>query len=330
MTSNAFRFDPPATTGLLLLNLGTPDSPSVPDVRRYLAEFLSDPRIVEIPALAWQLVLHGVILRTRPKKSAKAYQSVWDENGSPLLYLSERLLAALPDDIPVALGMRYGNPSIETALDRLRGLNAQRILVLPMYPQYSATTTASTFDAIARVLAKWRWIPELRFINQYHEHPAYITALADSIQNWQQRHGKPERLLMSFHGIPRDYAKAGDPYPEQCRMTAHLLAGKLGLNDNAWQLGFQSRFGPREWLKPYTSEILKAWGKKGIEYVQVVCPGFSIDCLETREEIAVENRDYFLEAGGKRYAYIPALNDSPGQLALVESLWRQHTLDWEQ
>ncbi len=328
-TSTAFRFDQPATTGLLLLNLGTPDSPSVPDVRRYLAEFLSDPRIVEIPPLAWKLVLHGVILRTRPRKSAKAYQAVWNEKGSPLLYLSERLLAELPDDIPVALGMRYGNPSIETALDKLRGLNAQRILVLPMYPQYSATTTASTFDAIARVLSKWRWIPELRLVNQYHAHPLYIDALADSVRAWQAEHGTPERLLMSFHGIPKDYATAGDPYPGQCRRTARLLADKLGLRDGAWALSFQSRMGPREWLKPYTSETLKQWGKEGVERVQVICPGFSVDCLETLEEIAVENRDYFLGAGGKTYEYIPALNAGDGQRALLHSLWRQHTEGWE-
>ncbi len=326
---STFPSDRPAVTGLLLLNLGTPDSPSVTDVRRYLAEFLSDPRVVEIPRLAWKAVLHGVILRTRPRRSAAAYREVWTEQGSPLLYLSQSLADALDERIPVALGMRYGNPSIGDALERLRERNARRILVLPLYPQYSATTTASSFDAIAKVLSNWRWIPELRFINDYHEHPLYIQALADSVRAWQAEHGTPDRLLMSFHGIPRDYADAGDPYAGQCHRSAVLLAEALGLDDDAWALSFQSRLGPREWLKPYTSELLKQWGGQGVEHVQVICPGFSIDCLETLEEIAVENRDYFLAAGGKQYQYIPALNDSAAQRALVEDLWWRHTEGWE-
>ncbi len=329
MSSDSYSLSEPATTGLLLINLGTPDSPQVGDVRRYLAEFLSDPRIVEIPRLAWKAVLHGVILRTRPKRSARAYQAVWSDQGSPLLYLSERLVATLANEIPVALGMRYGNPSIADALERLRARNAQRILVLPLYPQYSATTTASTFDAIARVLSTWRWIPELRFINQYYQHPLYLEALANSVRAWQARHGVPDRLLMSFHGIPKDYAGAGDPYPLQCHATAHRLAGRLGLADDAWALSFQSRMGPREWLKPYTSEMLKRWGEEGMRHVQVICPGFPIDCLETLEEIAVENRDVFLNAGGGRYEYIPALNDSAAQRTLIERLWRTHTQGWD-
>jgi len=311
----------PDCLGILLVNLGTPDSPTTEDVRRYLAEFLSDTRVVEIPRLLWWFILNGIILRTRPKRSAEAYASVWTAEGSPLMQVSQLQVEALQrqlDDVmdqpvKVALAMRYGNPSIAAGLDQLRQANANRLLVLPLYPQYCAATTASIFDAVTAELQCWRRIPELRFINRYQDHPTYIRALADSVRiAWEQRE-QPERLLISFHGIPQDYADGGDPYPEECRTTASLLAAELGLTDDRWAISFQSRMGRKPWIQPYTDKILKAWGKEGVKSVQVICPGFAADCLETLEEIAVENRDYFLKAGGESYHYIPALNAKPYQ-----------------
>jgi ferrochelatase len=331
-----FRHDAPEALGVLLLNLGTPDAPTVPAVRRYLAEFLWDPRVVELPRPLWWLILNGVILRVRPKRSAHAYQSVWTEEGSPLLAiarrqaaaLQERLSERLPGPVKLELGMRYGNPSVPAALANLRAANVRRLLVLPLYPQYSATTTASTFDAVARELSTWRWLPELRFVNQYHDTPGYISALAASVRAHWAEHGEPDRLLFSFHGIPREYFENGDPYHCQCQKTARLTAEALGLPRERWQISFQSRVGNKEWLRPYTDELLQEWGAAGIGSVQVMCPGFSADCLETLEEIAVENRDYFLGAGGKEYAYIPALNDRPDHLAMLSDLVQRHTAGW--
>ncbi len=329
--------DSPETLGVLLLNLGTPDSPSVPDVRRYLAEFLSDPRVVETPRLLWWLILHGIILRTRPKRSAEAYASVWTDDGSPLLKISlhqaKGLQAALDSlaggRFKVVLAMRYGNPSVAAGLDALRRANAQRVLVLPLYPQYSATTTASTFDAISLELQRWRWLPELRFINHYHDDPGYIGALTESVRRFWLEHGEPHRLLMSFHGIPQDYADGGDPYPKECHTTARLLAAALGLSEDRWAISFQSRLGRQEWIKPYTDETLKSWGREGVKRVHVICPGFSADCLETIEEIAVENRDYFLGAGGEDYAYIPALNEEPDHIHALAKLVARHAQGWQ-
>ncbi|MET0094814.1 MAG: ferrochelatase, partial [Sedimenticola sp.] len=300
------RSDQPECTGVLLTNLGTPDAPTTADVRRYLKEFLSDPRVVETPRLIWWLILNGIILRTRPAKSAEAYRQVWTENGSPLLDISQRQATALQErlqqrseqPIKVALAMRYGNPSIAEGLESLRKANARRIIVLPLYPQYSATTTASTLDAVSDVLKTWRWLPELRFISHYQDHPGYIGALAESVREYWQQHGEPDRLLISFHGIPQDYADAGDPYPEECSTTAQLLADNLGLEAERWSMTFQSRLGRKEWLKPYTDKTLKQWGSEGTGKVHVICPGFSADCLETIEEIGQENRDYFVQAGG--------------------------------
>lgn len=331
-----FRHGVPETLGVLMVNLGTPDSPVTGDVRRYLNEFLSDPRVIEMPRLLWQLILHGVILRIRPARSAKAYQQVWTEQGSPLLAISRRQASALQQalgeprngPVKVALAMRYGNPSIADGLKELRQANARRILVLPLYPQYSATTSASVFDAVSAELQTWRWIPELRFINQYHDDPAYIGALADSIREHWEAHGPADRLLFSFHGIPREYFDNGDPYYCHCQKTARLVVEQLGLHDGQWQLSFQSRVGNKEWLKPYTDLTLKEWGGAGVGSVQVVCPGFSADCLETLEEVAVENRDYFLEAGGKAYQYIPALNDRAGHIAALGALVRRHLGGW--
>ncbi len=331
-----FRHDAPESLGVLMVNLGTPDSPSTADVRRYLAEFLSDPRVIEMPRLLWKAILHGVILRVRPRRSAHAYQQVWTDQGSPLLAISRRQAAALQQTlgegggapVKVVLAMRYGSPSVRDGLQELRAANCRRILVLSMYPQYSATTTASVFDAVSAELRTWRWVPELRFVNQYHDHPAYIQALADSVRNHWREKGQAEKLLFSFHGIPKDYFLNGDPYHCQCHKTARLVIENLGLEEGQWQLAFQSRVGAKEWLKPYTDHTLKAWGAEGVNSVQVVCPGFSADCLETLEEIAVENRDYFLQAGGKEYGYIPALNDDPAHIAALAELLREHLAGW--
>ncbi len=331
-----FRHDDGETLGLLLVNLGTPDAPSVAAVRRYLAEFLSDPRVIEMPRALWMIILHGIILRVRPKRSAHAYSQVWTDRGSPLLDFARRQAAALESalaergigPVKVALAMRYGNPSIVSGLEALHSANAHRVLVLPLYPQYSATTTASVFDAVTEELRRWRWIPELRFVNQYHDHPAYIEALADSVREHWAEHGQAERLLFSFHGIPQDYFRGGDPYYCHCQKTARLVAERLALPEETWQVGFQSRVGTKEWLKPYTDHLLKAWGKEGLESVQVLCPGFSADCLETLEEIAVENRAYFLGSGGKNFAYIPALNDRSDHVQALTEIVGHHIQGW--
>jgi ferrochelatase len=331
-----FRHDAPEGLGVLVANLGTPDAPTAAAVRRYLAEFLADPRVVEMPRALWWPILHGVVLRVRPARSARAYQAVWTQRGSPLLDISQRLADALgerlretlPGPVHVALGMRYGSPSIPAALARLRAAQCRRLLVLPLYPQYSATTTASAFDAVTSELATWRWVPELRTVNQYHDASAHIEALAQSVRDHWARHGRPDRLLFSFHGIPKDYFLAGDPYYCQCRKTARLVTEALDLPSDAWGLSFQSRVGAKEWLKPYTDETLKAWGAEGVGSVQVLCPGFAVDCLETLEEIAVENRDYFLRAGGRDYGYIPALNDCEAQVQALADLVRLHTAGW--
>jgi len=336
--NNQYSHDHPAVTGILITNLGTPDEPTTAALRRYLAEFLWDPRIVDMPRPIWWLMLHGFILRVRPSRSAASYRTVWTDDGSPLLSISKKQLEALRQSLPqqlsqpgsvvVELGMRYGNPSIPSALEKLRKANAQRILVLPLYPQNSCSTTASTFDAIAATVKKWRWLPEFRFINQYHDDADYIEALASSIrESWSDRE-QPEKLLFSFHGTPKRFHTEGDPYFTQCHQTARLVAEKLGLNEDRWQLTFQSIFGREEWLKPYTIEVLRELGAAGIKSVDVVCPGFSADCLETIEEISVENRDAYLEAGGGKFYYIPALNDRDDHIEALVNLVRKSTVDW--
>jgi protoporphyrin/coproporphyrin ferrochelatase len=325
-----------AQIGVLLTNLGTPDSPAPRDVRRYLRQFLWDPRVVELPRPLWWPVLNLVILNTRPRRSARAYAKVWTEEGSPLLVISRRQQAALQaaldsrlsQPVRVALAMCYGNPSIASGLAELRSAGVRRVLVLPLYPQYSATSTAAIFDAVTAELRHWRAMPELRFINDYHDHPAYIAALAGSVRDFQAEHGKPDRLLLSFHGIPQDYADKGDPYSGQCGVSAELLAAALELCDEDWMYSFQSRLGPKDWLKPYTDHTLEKLAKEGTRRVQVLCPGFSADCLETLEEIAMENRDVFLETGGNEYRYIPCLNDTAGHVDLMVQLVEQHTAGW--
>ena len=328
-----FKYDTPATTGILVTNLGTPDAPTPAALRKYLAEFLSDPRVIETPRLLWWPILHGFILRLRPRRSARAYREVWTEAGSPLLVISEKqcraIRSALGEDdgapFRVELGMRYGNPSIRSALEKLRSYNLNKLLILPLYPQYSAATTASTFDAVAAVLKTWRRIPQLRMITSYHDDPGYIDALVESIRDQWAQSGKPDKLLFSFHGLPRDYVLAGDPYSDECHATARLVARQLDLEDGFWEVSFQSRFGPRVWLQPYTDKLLRKWGKSGIGHVQVICPGFAADCLETLEEIKIQNRDFFLSAGGKKFDYIPALNDQPRHIAALCDLIRECT-----
>lgn len=326
----------PECTGVLLTNLGTPDAPTPAALRRYLREFLGDPRVVELPRPVWWLVLNGVILRLRPKRSAAMYQRIWTEEGSPLLTISRRQAAALQaalrerfsGPVEVVLAMRYGSPSIAAGLAELRSAGARRVLVLPLYPQYSAATTASTFDAVAGVLMGWRWLPELRFVNQYHDDSGYIGALAGSIQRRWEVHGEPEHLLFSFHGLPREYFLAGDPYHCQCHKTARLVAERLGLAQERWAVSFQSRVGPKAWLKPYTDHTLRDWGKRKYREVHVVCPGFAADCLETLDEIANENRKLFERAGGAGFRYLPALNDTPEHIAALSDLVERHTRGW--
>jgi len=319
-------------TGILLVNLGTPAAPTPQALKRYLAEFLWDPRVVEIPRPIWWLILHGLILRLRPRKSARAYQSIWrkeakEGEGSPLMYYSRRqqeklqdLLARKGKTISVELAMRYGQPSIASALERLKEAQAGRIILLPLYPQYSCSTTASVLDAVYSELMSWRRIPELISINQYHLEPTYIAALSNCVSEHWQANGRGEKLVFSFHGTPRHFADRGDPYARQCQETAARVAEQLRLDDADWVITFQSRFGKAEWLKPYTDKTLQKLAKEGVARVDVICPGFSADCLETLEEIKEENREYFLKAGGKEFFYIPALNDRDDHVQALERL----------
>jgi ferrochelatase len=321
--------------GILLANLGTPDAPTPRALRRYLGEFLWDRRVVEMPRALWWLILHGIILNVRPRKSAKLYAEVWSPEGSPLLAIGRRQAAALAAELArrgrpvvVALGMRYGSPSLRAALDELRERACWRVLVLPLYPQYFAGTTGSTFDAVAAVMMRWRRVPALRFIADYHDDAATLAALADSARAVWSRDGEPERLLLSFHGIPERYAAAGDPYADQCRRTAERLRAALGLDAERVVMAFQSRFGREAWLRPYTDDVLQEWARAGTKRVDVLCPGFAADCLETLEEIAHTYRDLFLRAGGERFRYLPALNDSPAHIAALAGLVERHMQGW--
>jgi ferrochelatase len=323
----------PDRIGVLVANLGTPDGPDPASVRRFLAEFLWDPRVVEAPRLIWWLALHGVILRIRPSKSVHAYQQIWTPDGSPLLVYSSALVKRIGEALQprwnaaIALGMSYGSPSIPQALQQLRRQGAQRIVVLPLYPQYSGTTTASVFDRVTRQLQRWRWVPELRFIGSYHDDDRYIGALAASIEQHWRTHEK-SHLLFSFHGIPQSYVTAGDPYYHHCVKTAHLVAERLALGERDWSMSFQSQVGRQEWLRPYTDERLLEYARSGPKRVTLVCPGFATDCLETLEEIALRNRQLFLEAGGEAYDYIPALNSSDAHVATLTNLIERHMQGW--
>jgi ferrochelatase len=329
-----------SATGILITNLGTPDAPTKKALKKYLKQFLSDPRLVEstFPRWVWLFILNAIILNIRPAKSAKAYAQVWGEfgEGSPLLDIAKQQLVGIQElvkkefngPVEVALGMRYGNPSIPSALKELKEKGVRRLLVLPLYPQYSATTTGSTFDEVTNELQKWRMIPEMRFVNNYFKNEAYIQALASSIKNHWQEFGQPQKLLISFHGIPKRYLMNGDPYHCECQGTARRVAQALNLKPEDYMVTFQSIFGREEWLKPYTSETLKSLPNEGIKEVQIICPGFSADCLETLEEIEDENKGYFIESGGEKFSYIPALNARPEHLNALTDVIMQHTQGW--
>jgi protoporphyrin/coproporphyrin ferrochelatase len=327
----------PELTAVVLVNLGTPDAPTAPALRRYLGEFLADPRVVETPRWLWRLILHGVILRIRPARSARAYATVWTAQGSPLLTGSQALTDAvarqlaldLGDGSPeVVLAMSYGNPNLREVLNDLRGRGLRRLLVVPLYPQYSGSTTASVFDAVSAELRRWRWVPELRFITDYYREPGYIEALAGSVRDHWRERGRGERLLLSFHGIPRRYLLEGDPYYCHCQVTARLLREALGLGEDEMHLSFQSRVGREPWLQPYTDKTLVAWAGAGVHKVDVLCPGFAIDCLETLEEIAGQNAEAFIHAGGESLSYIPALNHRPDHVAAISALIKRHLSGW--
>jgi ferrochelatase len=337
----SFRAEPPYAhgstpkTGLLLVNLGSPDQPTAAATRRYLAEFLSDPRVVEIPRAVWWLVLHGIILNTRPAKSAAKYATVWTPEGSPLVTCTQRLatrlqgsLDALGHAVVVKMAMRYGNPSIPRMLDELRAQGVTRVLVLPLYPQYAAATTASVWDGVAKWSAQARQLPEFRFVNRYGDDPSIVQALADSVQRHWAVHGRAEKLVMSFHGLPERSLHLGDPYHCECHKAARLLAEALGLPKDAWQVTFQSRFGKAQWLRPYTEPTLKDMAASGVKSVDVICPGFAVDCLETLEEIAQEAREAFIEAGGQRFRYIPCINDDPLAVQAMTKIALQHLQGW--
>ena len=333
--NSEFKHGTKLRIGVLLSNLGTPDKPQRKELRVYLKEFLSDPRVFETPKLIWQVILIGIILITRPLKSAKNYQKVWTDEGSPLLVilnkqkkLTQDLLGKENLELEFAVGMRYGNPSIEKGLEELREKNCNKIIVLPMYPHYCAATTGSTFDAVTSIMQKWRWVPSLRFISTYHDHPDYIKALANSIQKHWDKHGKPDKFLFSYHGIPKKYFTKGDPYHCLCSKTTRLVREQMGLSEEFAMTTFQSRFGPEEWLQPYTDKTVEKLAKDKVEHLQIVAPGFSADCLETIEELDGENREIFEEHGGKKFSYIPCLNDQSDHISLIGALIKNELQGW--
>ena len=328
-------------TAVLLLNLGTPSAPTPKAVRVYLKEFLSDPRIVEIPRFIWWFILNGIILPIRSSASAKKYASIWlPQLGSPLMHYSRLQAKELGERftneghiILVDLAMRYGEPSAQQALESLRAQGMERLLLLPLYPQYSATTTASSFDEVFRVLSTWRDQPELRLVKHYHDNPAYIAALREQVLNSWNKDGYPDfakgdRFVMSFHGLPKRNLMKGDPYHCECLKTGRLLGEALGLEPNQYMVTFQSRFGKAEWLKPYTAPTIEQLAKDGCQRIDIFCPGFPADCLETLEEIAMEARDSFLEHGGKDYRYIPCLNGNPKWIEALGDIAHQHLQGW--
>lgn len=334
--SENFSHKQPEKLGVLVTNLGTPDAPTTSALRRYLAEFLSDPRVVEVPRPIWWMILHGIILRIRPSRSAKAYAGVWQPEGSPLLLhtakqaegIRESLKKKYGQDIVVGFAMRYGNPSIPKVLDQMQEQGVRKLLVVPLYPQYSASTSASTFDAIAKDFMGRRWLPDFRFVSHYPDYPPYIEAMARHIEAHWANHGRNDKLILSYHGVPLKYLQKGDPYHCECHKTSRLLAERLGLSTEDYLTTFQSRFGREEWLKPYTDHTLKALPDQGVKSIDVFCPGFSADCLETIEEINEENREYFMEAGGQAFSYIPALNATPGHIDALVKLIEENLQGW--
>lgn len=338
------RFDPEpkhehgtiAKTAVLLVNLGTPEAPTPRAVRRYLKQFLSDPRVIEIPQALWWPILHGVVLTTRPRHSAQKYARVWTEEGSPLKVHTSRLARLLRDTLGLQIrapfivdfAMRYGEPSIHDTLVRLKSEKCERVLILPLYPQYASSTTGSTLDEVARFLQRTRNVPEIRLVKHFHDHPAYIGALASLVREHWQARGRPDKLLMSFHGLPRNTLERGDPYHCECQKTARLLADELQLADGDWQIAFQSRFGRLEWLKPYTASTLADYGRKALRRVDVICPGFVADCLETLEEIGIEGKETFLGAGGKEFCLLPCLNERDDWVRALAAISEEHLGDW--
>ena len=331
-----FDHEHPQRVGVLITNLGTPQAPERKALRTYLKEFLWDPRVVEIPRFLWWFILNGVILNIRPARSAASYRTVWTERGSPLMFhtqdqadaLRDTLQQQFGDSVIVDFAMRYGQPSVADAIQGMCQRGVRKLLVLPLYPQYSGATTGSTFDALASDFMQRRWLPELRFVTHYHDHPAYITAVAASIRAHRAAHGAADKLLFSYHGVPKRYLDEGDPYHCECLKTTRLVATELGLTENDYMTVFQSRFGREEWLQPYTDVTLKSLPAQGVKNVQVICPGLAADCLETLEELAVENRDYFLEAGGASYQYIPCLNSTPDHIAALATIAKEHLTGW--
>lgn len=328
----------PSLVGVLLVNLGTPEAPDAASLRRYLAQFLGDSRVVEIPRLLWWCILHGVILRTRPAQSAKKYAAIWQDKGSPLRVYSEaqaqglaaRLNAMVTDGstILVRQAMRYGQPSLEQGLAALKAEGCDRLLLLPLYPQYAASTTASSMDALFAAMRSWRTVPAVRTVRQYHDDAGYIAALKGRIEGFWAEHGRPDMLVMSFHGVPRYTLDKGDPYHCQCLKTGRLLAQALNLAPTQYRIAFQSLFGRAEWVKPYTATLVSSLAQEGVRHVQVVCPGFPADCLETLEEIAMEVRDTFLSQGGQIYHYIPALNEDPAWLDALTRIAQENLGGW--
>lgn len=332
----AFHHDYRPRTGVLLLNLGTPDAPTPTALRRYLAEFLSDRRVIELPRLLWLPLLHGVILNTRPRQSARKYASIWHPEGSPLLVHTRRQAQALPavfeargmQRVAIDFAMRYGQPSVSAALERLRAQQVERLLLVPLYPQYSAASSASALDGVFQALMRQRNMPEVRSIRHFHDHPAYIGALAAHVRKHWAAQGEPEVLLMSFHGMPRYTLERGDPYFCECQKTGRLLAEALQWPAERLRITFQSRFGRTEWLKPYTAETLAELGRAGTRKLDVICPGFVADCLETLEEIAMEGKATFVEHGGGEYRYISCLNDDPAWIEALADIIAPHLSGW--
>jgi ferrochelatase len=337
ISSPDFHRDGAERIGILLVNSGTPASPQPRDVRKFLAGLLGDPRVIELPRPLWLPILYGFILPFRPRRSARKYRRIWSQYGAPLLALSQQLRTELIGTLAqrmlaplsIELGMMYGGePTVPQALTKLRESGAQRILVVPLFPQYCGATTGAAYDQVNAELRRWRWLPELRYVAEYHDYPGYIDALRATVAQQWETQGRTQHLLISFHGIPERYFHKGDPYFCKCQKTARLLADELMLKDNEWSVSFQSRFGPDGWLKPYTSTVLEEMPARGTRQVTVICPGFSIDCLETLEEIEMENRDRFMAAGGEQFQYVPALNARVEHARFLADLIARHCQGW--
>ena len=322
--------------GILITNLGTPDSPTKKDLKKYLNQFLMDKRVVDLSRLFWVPLLKLIILNVRPKKSAKLYKSIWTDQGSPLLAMSKNILQSLKHafseenrDITFDLGMRYGNPSISEALQRFKDKSISKILILPLYPQAGSPTTSSTLDAVSSYLSTQSWTPNLRFISGYHDHKDYIISLSRSIKDSFSKNGKPDKLIFSYHGMPDRYLQEGDPYYCFCHKTTRLVAEKLNLNKDHYEMAFQSRFGYEKWLQPYLDDMIPEMAKNGVNHLQIISPGFSVDCLETLEEINIQYRELFEDNGGKKFNYIPCLNDSDNQLDMIKNLVLENIKGWD-